>query len=424
MISERLFQFIWQFQYFNRGELVTTEGDSLDIITQGVLNHDQGPDFLGGQIRIGNTVLIGNIELHLKSSDWLRHRHGEDPNYNNVVLHVVWESDQEIQDLKVPTLELRNRIPLQLVNKYEFLMQHPGFIPCESSAASIPSLIIRSCLDRMAAERLELKARKIGSMLESQKWHWEEIFWRQVARSFGLRVNCDAFEALAESLPISILTKHKQQLIQLEALLLGQAGLLQKKFSDKYPQMLKKEYQFLARKLHLKKISVPIHFLRMHPGNFPTIRLSQLAALIHGSRNLFSEIREMKTIIDARQLFEVYANDYWNEHYIPDQPSPFKRKKTGASFIDSLLLNAVIPMMFAYAEFNKQPVLKEKSIDWMLKIAPELNRITRGFTSLGFLNENARDSQALIHLKKHYCDQKKCLECMIGKSILKTNQVI
>ena len=248
-MTERLLQYIWQFQYYNKGELTTTEGESLQIVNPGQFNTNQGPDFLDGQIRIDITLWAGSIELHINSSDWRNHKHSEDKNYNNVILHVVWKHDIALR-LPFPTLVLEDRVPKILLDKYDELMHSPGFIPCEKTIHKVEEIKLLSWKERLLVERLEGKSKQIFDFLQQNQHHWEETFWWLLARNFGARLNTDAFEKVARSLPVSTLSKHKSQPIQLEALLFGQAGLLEKKFEESYPIMLRKEFRFLKKNIN------------------------------------------------------------------------------------------------------------------------------------------------------------------------------
>jgi len=417
-ITEKLLQFIWQFQYFNKGELKTTSGEELQIILPGIYNTNQGPDFLDAKIKIGNTTWVGNIELHLKASDWNKHNHQHDKNYNNVVLHVVWEND--FPNYNIPMLNLENRIATSLLQRYEELMNAQGFIACENSISLVKPIVLQSWKERLLAERLIRKSATVKTFLERNNQHWEETFWWMLARNFGIKINADAFEAMAHSIPINILAKHKNQIHQLEALLMGQANLLNENFSEDYPVMLKREYEFYKSKYKLKNPGYGVFFLRMRPGNFPTIRLAQLAMLIHNSEHLFSKIKETDSLLDVKNWMDVTANDYWHYHYRFDEPSAFKKKNLGASMIDNILINTVCTVLFAYGHFNDEQKFKDKALDWLEQITAESNSITKGFLKIGLENKNAHDSQALIELKNEYCSKKRCLECAIGNALLKS----
>ncbi len=427
-MTERLLQFIWQFQYLNKSELVTDGSESVQVIFPGHYNTNQGPDFSDAKIRIDKTTWAGSVELHIKTSDWNKHKHQVDTNYSNVILHVVWEDDGHRNSIPInateqssvaPVLELKYRISKILLLRYEELMCSSAFIPCEKSIASVRDIVWNAWKDRLLAERLQRKAKTIETYLQQNNYHWEETFWWLLARNFGMKVNADAFESIARSVRVNILANYKSQVIQLEALLLGQAGLLEEKFTDDYPRLLQREFAFLKKKYKLKSIHQPIHFLRMRPGNFPTIRLAQLAALIVESAHLFSKIKEAKSIKEIQQGFDVTANDYWHYHYCFDETSSFKKKKLGAAMIDNIIINTVGPVLFAYGSYHDEQKYKDKALKWLVATAPESNTITKGFQKLGIENKNAFDSQALIELKNEYCNKKRCLDCGVGNAILK-----
>lgn len=327
-MTERLLQYIWQFQYFNCNSLRTVEGDALQIIYPGKLNTNQGPDFLQGNIKVADTTWAGNVELHLKSSDWIAHKHSGDKNYNNIILHVVWKDDADL-GLPFPVLELQSRISNFLLNRYEELMMATTFIPCEKSIGQVNDLTWKSWKDRLLVERLQHKSAAIFLHLASNNNHWEETFWWLLAKNFGIKVNSDAFEKIAKSLPLNILARHKNNIHQLEALLFGQAGLLENEFKDAYPIMLQKEYLFYKSKYALEPIEGQLFFLRMRPANFPSIRLAQLAMLIHKSVNLFSTVKTATNLQEIKKLLNVTANDYWHYHYVFDEVTTFKEKNTG-----------------------------------------------------------------------------------------------
>jgi hypothetical protein len=420
-MTERLLQFIWQFQYFNQGELATLQGENLQIIFPGQYNRNQGPDFLQAKIRIGNTTWAGNVELHLKTSEWEKHNHHLDGNYNNVILHVVWEHDMSDQN-SMPVLELKERVSKFLLQRYDDLMKAMNFVPCEKSIHLARDITWKSWKERLLAERLIKKSKLVEKYLQQSNYHWEEVFWWLLARNFGIKVNADAFEEMARSVPLAILAKHKNQIHQLESILFGQSNLLNKNFSDDYPKMLKKEYEFYKVKYDLKPITSAVFFLRMRPGNFPTIRLAQLAMLIFGSAHLFSKVKEATSVNEIKRWFDITANDYWHYHYRFDDSSPFRKKKLGASMTDNVMINTIVPMLFAYGNYHNEERCKHKALRWLEEISAENNTISKGFQKLGIENKNAFDSQALLELKNEYCDRKKCLDCSVGNAILKTQQ--
>jgi hypothetical protein len=419
IITERLLQFIWQFQYFNKNELATSAGEEIQILFPGQPNSNQGPDFLNSKIKIGKTIWAGNTELHIKTSDWEKHHHHKDENYNNVILHVAWEDDKKNEN-SVPVLELKERVSKILLHRYEELMNAAGFIACENNISSVGELVWKSWKERLLAERLIRKAKAVENYLQQSNYHWEEVFWRLLARNFGMKINADAFEEMARSIPLNILAKHKNQIHQLEALLFGQAGLLNENFHEDYPALLQKEYNFFLKKYKLKPVSNPILFLRMCPGNFPTIRLAQLAMLIRESSHLFSKIKEIFSLQELKKLFDITANDYWHYHYRFDDPSFFKKKKIGSGMSDNIIINTIVPMLFAYGNYHNENDYRQKALQWLEETSPELNSITKVFYNLKIECKNAFDSQALTELKNHYCDKKRCLECSVGNAMLKS----
>ena len=418
-MTEKLLQYIWQFQYFNTTALLSAEGEAIQIIYPGHLNTNQGPDFLGAKIKIGDTTWAGNIELHLLSSDWNLHQHSADTNYRNIILHVVFKNDVEL-NLPFPVLELDSRVSNILLYRYDDLMQATSFIPCEKNIQQVDWLIWKSWKDRLLTERLQNKTAVIINHLAQNNHHWEETFWWLLAYNFGIKVNSEAFEQIARSLPLTILARHKNQIHQLEALLFGQAGLLQKEFTDAYPQLLQKEYRFYKNKYQLKPISESLFFLRMRPANFPSIRLAQLAMLINQSVNLFAVIKESQQLNEVKLLLNVTANDYWHYHYVFDEPATFKEKNIGAQMINTILINTIIPIIFAYGVHNKTQDYVEKALLWLDQLSAEKNNITNAFAALGIENKNAFDSQALLQLKQDYCNQKRCLQCAVGNRLLKS----
>ena len=419
-MKERLLQFIWQFQYYNPADLTTISGEPVQVISHGLFNHNQGPDFTDAKVKISNTTWAGSIELHIKTSDWDKHNHEGDKNYTNVVLHVVWEHDiPAAQKQDIPVIELKGRVSKILLQRYEALMNNTSFIPCEESINTMREITWNSWKERLLAERLLRKSAIVEQFLQQSNYHWEESFWWLLARNFGMKVNASAFEAVAKSVPLTVLAKHKNQIHQLEALLLGQAGLLQDNFSEDYPKLLQREYRFLQTKYKLKTIHEPVFFLRMRPGNFPSIRLAQLAALVNQSSHLFSKIKEAESVKQIRSWFDLPANDYWHYHYRLDGESSFKKKNIGGSMIDNIIINTIVPALFAYGNYNNESRYKLKALQWLEDTPAEKNVITKGFELTGTANKTAYDSQALIELKNEYCNKKKCLDCAVGNYLLK-----
>ena len=418
-MTERLLQFIWQFQYFNRADLKLVSGEPLQIIFPGHYNTNQGADFLEAKIRIGNTTWVGNIELHLNEGDWRKHAHQGDPNYQNIILHVIWNQDAD--PLSLPTFILSDKVSKLLLERYEQLMFSSTFVACAGNVNEVPGIVWTGWKERLLIERLERKSKQIIEYLEQSNDHWEEVFWWILSRNFGVKVNAEAFEAIARSISINLLAKHKNQIHQLEALLFGQAGLLNRKFVEDYPIMLRKEYLFYKRKYKLQSVDHPIHLLRMRPGNFPTIRLAQLAMLIHHSLHLFSIIKETTSINELKNLLQVTANDYWHYHYLFDEPSAFLQKKLGDEMINNIIINTIAPVLFAYGHHHQIDHFKNRALLLLENTMSEKNLLTKNWEALGISNKNAGESQALLELKKEYCDCKRCLECAVGNRLLKTN---
>lgn len=424
-MNERLLQFIWQFQYFNKNDLRTEAGERLTIVHPGHYNTHQGPDFLDAKITVGNTTWAGNIEIHVRSSDWRRHNHSADKNYSNAILHVVWENDEDVNyenGSLLPTLSLQHLVPKLLLDRYRQLMLQETFVPCETYLPVLDEIKWLAWKERMAIERLQRKSALVLSMLTEANQHWEEVFWWMLARNFGMKVNADIFEGIAKSLPVNILAKHKNQIHQLEGFLLGQAGLLEHDFSEDYPQLLKREYNFYQKKYHLKQVPVKPFFLRMRPANFPTIRLAQLAMLVNQSYHLFSKIKETDDVLAVKRLLNVTANDYWHYHYTFDEPGEYQPKQLGNQMTENIVINTVIPVLFAYGLFNKEEAFKEKAMQWLTQLDAEKNTITKKWAAHHVSNSNALESQALLELKNNYCDLKRCIECSVGNAVLRSRE--
>ena len=417
-MTERLLQYIWQFQYFNLNGLVTEEGELLQIIHPGSINSNQGPDFTDAKIKINETVWAGSIEIHNNTSDWKNHKHSSDKNYKNVILHVVWQHDTNL-NLPCSTFILHDKVPKLLLNKYDELMNADNFIACEKHIHQINTLTWQSWKERLLIERLEKKTQLIFDQLQKNNNHWEDTFWCLLARNFGIKLNSIAFERIAQSVSINILAKHKEQIHQLEALLFGQAGLLDEVFTEDYPILLQKEFHFLKKKYNLKKIEGSLVFLRMRPSNFPSIRLSQLAMLVHNSLHLFSKIKEGNDLKKIKQLLQVTANDYWHYHYVFGETSAFKKKKLGEQMIENILINSIIPILFAYGHYHQENIYKDRALQWLEDIKAEKNSLTKGFVTLQIENKTAFDSQAFIQLKNEYCNKKRCLDCSIGNKLIR-----
>lgn len=421
-MRESILHYIWQQKLFTPHSLCSTDGELIDIIDVGKLNTDAGPDFFNAKIKIGDTIWAGNVEIHTLASDWYKHQHQNDKNFDNIILHVVKTADIIVRRRNgepVPQLELT--YPQQIENNYYRLINDQKWIPCAGKLKEVHHLFIKSWITTLLTERLELRTEAISNILKEKNQHWEEAFYIILARSFGFNTNSQAFEMLARSLPLSVISKHKNDLFQLEALLFGQAGFLEKPSNDNYVLKLKSEYSFLKAKYQLKTMSAEQwKLLRLRPDNFPHLRIAQFAALIHKSSGLFSKIIDRPEPETLHNLFQSEPSEYWKSHYLFENESIEKTKKLGKTSIYGLLINTVIPFIFFYAQSKGNQELKEKAIQLFEQLPAENNAVTKGWTSLGVKIENAFDSQALLHLKKYYCDDKKCLRCRIGHKILTT----
>jgi hypothetical protein len=420
-MKEEFLHFIWKHNLHQGDSLFTDEGEPLQIVNHGRHNTHAGPDFFDARIRIGDTLWAGNIEIHLKASDWNRHGHQIDPVYRNTILHVVAISDIQIcNDLgsHVPVLVIK--WPKWIENNYETLIRSHDWIGCASKLYQIDPFRIKFFLNGIVIERLKQKIEAIGSILAGTKDDWGETFYCMLARSFGLRENALPFEMVARSLPQTVLARHHDSLFRIESLLFGQAGLLgDELFGDEYYIELRKEYRFLAVKYGLKPI--PGHlwkFMRMHPGNFPTIRLAQFAALIHNSKGLFSTVIEANNLEDLKKLFTVTASPYWNNHYSFNKPSVNRKKVFGEQIFGLIVINVVVPFYFLFGDNQNKLILKDRALEILEQMPAEKNSLINRWAGAGIVAANALESQALLQLQRNYCEPRRCLECTIGHKII------
>ncbi len=421
-MTEEFICYLWQHKILGYLDLNTTNGEPLSILKVGERNPNSGADFLNAKIKIGNTEWAGNVEIHLKSSDWYKHKHELNKAYNNVILHVVYDFDKEVfaeNGSQIPCLEAKGKHAADAYGNYLNLLNSKTFVPCEKSFGQVSNLVLTNTLQRLAAERMEGKGERVALCLQATQNSWEQTFYRLLARYFGSSINSDTFEALAKSLDMQILAKHKNNLFELEALIFGVSGLLSGEFSDEYPTLLKKEFQFLQKKYGLQALDKTMwHFLRLRPGNFPTIRLSQFAAVIHRSQHLFSKILEAKSIDDLFELFNVSASPYWTTHYVFDKPSIKREKSTGKTFLENLIINVVVPILFEYGNQHDDVKYKEKALEFLEKLPKETNSIQSKFEGMGLNPATALESQGLLQLYSGYCKPKRCLNCSIGMKII------
>lgn len=425
-MTEAFLHHLWKLKIFNSGKLKTTEGEDLEILKPGLHNSDAGPDFFNAQVKIDGTHWVGNVEIHLKSSDWTNHFHEQDNAYDNVILHVVYENDGLINrrdGSPLPTFEMKDKFDERLWKNYNELLQSNQWIPCQHRISAVDQFTFDNWLDRLLIDRLERKTEDIFSSLLQNHFNWEETFYQQLAKNFGFRLNALPFEMLAKSLPMAFLAKHKDQVMQLEAMFYGQAGMLDKNFKDDYPCDLKKEYLFLKSKFRLEPIALhQWKFLRLRPVNFPTIRIAQFARLVHHSSHLFSRILECENFNDLKTYFNLEISDYWLTHFIFDKPSKPQAKHFGDGTIRNIAINTIVPFLFAYGKNRQSEIHELRAIRFLEEIPSEPNSILTGWKNIGIESQTAYRSQALLQLKNEYCNEKKCLTCSVGNYLLQSVQ--
>ncbi len=412
MPNEQFLQYVWFGRHFAPIQ-TTTDGLPVEIIDTGQRNTDAGPDVFNAKVKIGDTLWAGNVEFHRRTSDWLRHGHTDDRAYNSVVLHVVCEADRTItraDGQPIPQLVLK--FAPELVESYERLVNDTRFVRCADRLKQVSEAEKTAWLDRLLAERLEQKTHTIEALLQQTTNDWDEAFYIVLARNFGFSTNALAFELLAKSLPLAVIGKHRNDPMQIEALLFGQAGLLEGTPKDDYQEKLQREYHFLKSKFGLKPIDSALwKFLRLRPANFPTIRLSQFGNLAYRSHRLFSQIVETEENETLRRLFECEATDYWQTHYQFGTESAKRTKRLSDQSIDILLTNTVAPFLFCYGKSHNDDRLVQRAIDLLTALPAERNRIVDEFAAAGVVAQSAADTQAIVQLKRAYCDTRNCLRC-------------
>lgn len=426
IIREDLLYYIWKTKSFNMSDLKTEDGQLIEIINFGTQNDDAGPDFSNGKIKIGNTLWIGNIEMHVYSSDWERHCHDLDKAYDTVILHVVYEHDKEVyttSEQHIPCLELKDRIAVPILKRYSQLIANNNWIPCEQHIFKVEEHTISFWLQRLVAERVGYKTQYFKRILDQTNTNWDEALYIYLSRYMGARVNMDPFESLAKSLSYGTIRKNRTNILYIEALLYGQAGMLHADFKDDYFKELKKEYLFLAKKYNLKSIpTVSWKFARMRPAGFPTIRLAQLAQILFKNDRIFSNVILEEDTQALKNLFRVSTSEYWNYHYRFGKKAAFKEKNIGDAFLDQLIINVISPIIFLYGKYIADEKYCERAIGHLETIKAEKNKISKRFKSIGVNSKTASDTQALIQLKEKYCNKKHCATCAIGNSIIKQNE--
>jgi hypothetical protein len=423
-MKEEFLHYIWKYSLYNREHLCTDRDEAIEIIQPGEYNTNAGPDFINARIRIGKTLWAGNVEIHTISSDWDRHHHTSDKAYDNVILQVVSRHDQPVKRTNgehIPTLTME--FDPKYYENYSRLLESRKWVPCENEIKKVEKFRLNYWLNTLLVERLENKAVRIFEILKQTGNSWEETFYIHLARNFGLKVNADPFEILARSLPLKYLARHKNNIIQLEAMLFGQAGFLNEaEPDDTYYNTLKKEYDFLRKKYLLKPLEKHLwKFLRLRPSNFPTIRIAQFSSLVLNSSHLFSRILECKTPEELMVMFSYRTSKYWDTHYTFGKSSKEKKKNLGKATVQTILINTVIPFLFVYGKARGSEELKDRALDFLYALPAESNAMISHWQDLGMTVDNAFYTQALLQLKNCYCDEQKCLFCQIGHSIITAN---
>ncbi len=435
-MREEFLYYIWENRLTDK-DLKTSEGETVEVVATGYRNTNSGPDFLEAKIQIGDKLWAGHVEIHVKTSDWNRHGHQLDKAYKNVILHIVYENDTKVND--IPTIELKGHFDESLFAHYQKLISSKNWIPCEKSIGQVPVFTRLTWFDRMTVERLEVKSETVIKILKNNQFDWEDTLYKLIMRYFGLKVNNESFEYLANILPFKTLLKHADNLLQVEAMLMGCSGFLEDDFTEDYPRLLKREFSVMKAKFNL--LAMPAErwkFMRMRPSNFPTIRLAQMAQLIHKNGCLFSKIKAAKDTSEVKALFDVAASEYWETHWrfetrLPNPPDPLKRgnhgsrktaKHLGDATADILIINAVAPLLFCYGKLHKDDSYCETALQFLEDTEAEDNAIIRRYAQYGITAENAMQTQALLHLYSYFCKRKRCLECRIGNVLLhKNNQI-
>ena len=421
-MQEDFLHYIWKHKKFRFNNLETTTGESIVVTSVGQHNFNSGPDFFNAKIKVGDQLWAGNLEIHIKSSDWFLHSHEQDKAYDNVILHVVWEDDTEVfrkDNTPIPTLQLKDVVDVTMLNNYEKLFAKQNkWINCENDFPSTDDFVLTNWLERLYLERLERKSETINTLLVASKNDWESVFFKMLTKNFGLKVNGESFFSLGQSIDFSIIRKTQSNPHVLEAFLFGQAGLLKQDIENAYYLDLKNEYKFLKQKFGLQNNQVlPLQFFRLRPPNFPTIRLSQLANLYNKHQNLFSKVIELNEVEDFYELFKVSTSDFWETHYTFQKTSKTSIKKLSKSFVDLLLINTILPIKFCYAK-QKGVEIDSEIIKIATAITSEKNNIISAFNNLKKVSKSSLDSQALIQLKTEYCDKNNCLKCAVGNQFL------
>lgn len=423
-MREDFIHYLWQFQKWQAAELKTCDGQELFILSPGSHNLSSGPDFFNARVVLNHQEWAGNVEIHINSSDWYSHHHEIDSNYDNVILHVVWNHDTEVfrkDNSAIPVLEIKNLIEAKTIENYKNLLDRPGekWINCEKDFHSFSDFQFQHFLERLYVERLEEKAGAVFQKLENSSNNWEEVLFKMLCKNFGLNVNGEAFLSLANAIPFSIIRKTRNDRQKLEALFLGEAGLLEKEIEEPYYQNLQREYHFLRTKYNLDNRGIiPVKFFRLRPDNFPNLRLAQLSSVYHQNSQLFSEIIEAKNTKEIYRIFEIALPEFWETHYTFQKSHLRRKKPLSKNFIDLLIINTLVPLKFCFARQQGKDI-NEEIMNLMTSLKPESNQIIKKYEILRPKSAvNALQSQALLQLKRNYCEKHQCLKCTLGVNLL------
>ncbi len=423
-MREDFVHFLWKSRMIPFLDLKTTTGSQVTIQEWGTCNEDAGPDFLNCKIRLEDQEWCGNIEMHVKSSDWTAHKHEDDPFYDSVILHVVWHHDQQVytsSGQKIHTVELRHQVSHTLHDRYCQMIKPQDRLPCTEHISEMDGMRIRQWFHRLFIERMESRYDDIMTLVKESRNDWEEAFYKQLCQYFGGHKNKLPFLMLARATPLSLIRKYRDSALQLEALLYGQAGMLSTRLADTYPQELLKEYEYLRWKHQLEPQAPEMwKYLRMRPAGFPSVRISLLADLLRRHVHLFRSCSEAK---DAAQVYELFlgceTHEYWDDHYVFDKLSPYKTKRLGKSGVRNLLINVIVPFVFSYAKAHGRLHLVDKVLEWLYDEPAESNRVVNDWKRELDMKLSAATSQSIIQLHQNYCHQRRCMDCAIGCDIMK-----
>lgn len=423
-MQEDFLHYIWQYKKFELQNLKTINKEILVVKSVGSQNQNAGPDFFNAQLYIGEQLWAGNVEIHLKSSDWFVHNHENDKAYDNVILHVVWEHDAPVfrkDNTEIPTLELKNKVSANTLANYKRLFTKASkWINCEKDFSRVDDFLLSNWLERLYIERLERKSKELEELFKLSNNDWEAVLFKLLAKNFGLKINSESFLSITNSVDFAVVRKVSQKVQSLEALLFGQSGLLEKDIEDTYFKSLKEEYVFLKHKFGLSNEGVlPLQFFRLRPSNFPTIRLSQLASLYAKHQQLFSKLLGAKSLKEIYAIFEVTTSAFWETHYTFESTSKKSVRRLSKSFVNLLVINTIIPIKFRYAKYQGKEI-NDELLRLISELPSEKNSIIDKFNSLKKVSKSALQSQALLQLKNEYCVKNRCLQCAIGSSLIAT----